>query len=233
MFFQLSKKEQALFALCARVDVDLSTVEAYIRQHALDGVEITRVALKLLDQYQFEIDDYVWKNEKAPRPEELISTNWGALFDLFLRCGLQPNLVLQDDEYRESWNVMEKFLLVANGDIAPRVMRMMMERGGDPNLEISGEELFEKLDFDIWFDMVEMQEMMWKFDIKFKCWLVLISYGGGGSDEYRPLDMQNGYRVEDLRMFENFDYELDFSGKTRALRIVCKESGEVAAITRW
>jgi len=233
MFFQLSEKEQGLLKLCARTDIDLYAIESYIQQHALDGEEITRVALKLLDQYQFEIEDYVWENEKDLRPEELISTNWVMLFDLFLRCGLQPNLVLQDDEHHDSWNVMENFLFVANGDIAPRVMRMMMERGGDPNLEISGEALFEKLDFDIWFDMVEMQEMMWKFDIEFKCWLVLISYGGGGSDENRPLDMQNGYRAEDLRMFENFDYELDFSCKTRALRVVCKGNGEVAAITRW
>jgi hypothetical protein len=34
-------------------------------------------------------------------------------------------------------------------------------------------------------------------------------------------------------MFEKFDYVLDFSGKTRALRIICKENGEVAAVTRW
>ena len=233
MFFQLSEKEQVLFALCARTSIDLSSIEAYIRRHALGGVELTRVALKLLDEYQFEWEDYAWEHEKEPRPEELVSTNWVALFDLLLRCGLQPNLVLQDDEHRACWNVMDDLLFVANGDIAPRVMRMMMERGGDPNLEISGEALFEKLDFDIWFDMVEMQEMMWKFDIEFKCWLVLISYGGGGSDENRPLDMQNGYRVEDLREFERFDYVLDFSGKTRALRVVCKESGKVAAITRW
>ena len=233
MFFQLSEKEQGLLKLCARTDIDLYAIESYIQQHALDGVEITRVALQLLDQYQFEVDDYIWENGKEPHPEELVSTNWVALFDLFLRCGLQPNLVLQDDEHRACWNVMDDLRFAANGDIAPSIMRMMMEHGGDPNLEISDETLFEAFDFDIWFDMVEMQEMMWKFDIEFKIWLVLISYGGGGLDENRPLDMQNGYRVEDLRMFENFDYELDFSGKTRALRVVCKGNGEVAAITRW
>lgn len=233
MFFQLSKKEKGLFGLCARTDVDLDAVESHIRQHELDGVEITRVALELLYQYQFEIEDYVWENEREPRPEELVSTNWVTLFDLFLRLGLQPNLVLQDDEHCACWNVMDDFRFVANGDIAPRVMRMMMERGGDPNLEISGEALFEKLDFDIWFDVVEMQEMMWKFDIEFKCWLVLISYGGSLEGGICPLDMKAGYRVEDLRAFEKFDYVLDFSGKARALRVICKENGEVAATTQW
>ena len=233
MFFQLSEKEQGLLGICARTDIDLGAVESYIQQRALDGVEITRVALELLDQYQFEIEDYVWENEKEPCPEELVSTNWVALFDLLLRLGLQPNLVLQDDEHRACWNVMENFLFVANGDIAPRIMRMMMEHGGDPNLEISDESLFEKLDSDIWFDMVEMQEMMWKFDIEFKIWLVLISYGGSLKGGICPLDMKAGYRVEDLRAFEKFDYVLDFSGKTRALRVTCKENGEVAAVARW
>lgn len=162
----------SLFELCDRPNADLAEVEKFIINNNATPEEVTHAAIRLADENALEIHQFNYAEERKPFPDKLVTTNWDTLFEIFIKYGLLPNLIYTTDGINYH-NIMQEIRHVDNGDVAPIIMRRLMECGGNPNLEIDGEQLFPELDFDIVFDAVELDNKR-LFDIEFKIWLVMI-----------------------------------------------------------
>lgn len=218
---------KTLFELCNKPNIDLVEIEKYIVRSKATPEEITHSAIQLADKNYFEIHGY-YTEETKPAPEDLVTTNWSELFDLFIKYGLLPNLIYTTDGINY-YNVMQELRFIDNGDIAPIIMRKLMECGGNPNLDIKGERLFSDIDFSIVFDVVELDNKR-LFDIEFKLWLVMMGYGGYIKDHECPVKMKKGYTQEIFKDFENFDYTIEWAPKDWIMHIFRKDNGEEVAI---
>ena len=89
---------EGLYSMCNRIDPALEEIEAYIKNHRMSDEEVTFAAIKLLSEYSFESENFEWQNGRKPEQNELVSSAFEALFDLFNRCGLDPNLVVYENE---------------------------------------------------------------------------------------------------------------------------------------
>lgn len=196
----MTDRENRLFELCNKPNVELFQVEQLIIDMKLTSEEITRTAIKLADANTLEI-------HQCNYTDELVTTNWVELFEIFIKYGLMPNYVYTDDG-RNYYNIMQEIRYIDNGDTAPTIMRMLMEHGGNPNLQIDVETLFEWLDFSVVFDVIELNNKR-LFDIEFKIWLVLMGFGGYIKNLECPVKMKTGYSVEVFKNFEDFDYTID------------------------
>lgn len=217
----------SLFELCNRPNADLAEVEAFIIHNNATPEEVTHAAIRLADENTLEIHQFDYTEERKPSPDELVTTNWVALFEIFIKYGLLPNLVYTTDNINY-YNIMQEIRHIDNGDVAPVIMRRLMECGGNPNLNIDGEQLFPALDFDIVFDVVELDNKR-LFDIEFKIWLVMMGYGGYIKDHECPAKMKNGYTPEIFKKFEDFDYKIEWIPKDWIMHIFYKNSGEEVA----
>lgn len=216
-----------LFELCNKLNPNLAEIEQYIISSKATPEEITHASIRLAEENTSEIHGFDYTEKTKPSPEDLITTNWGNLFDLFIKYGLLPNLIFTTDGINY-YNIMTAIRYIDNGDIAPIIMRKLMECGGNPNLKINGEEFFSEIDFNIVFDVVE-QENKRLFDIEFKLWLVMMGYGGYIKDHECPVKMKKGYTQEIFKDFEDFDYTIERIPKDWIMHIFRKDSGEEVA----
>ena len=196
----MTDRENKLFEICNKHNADLLQVEQLIIDMKLTSEEITRTAIKLADANTLEI-------HQCDYTDELVTANWVELFKIFIKYGLMPNYIYTDDDMNQ-YNIIQEMRYIDNGDIAPTIMRMLMECGGNPNLEVGGVPFFASLDFDIAFDVTGLNNKR-LFDIEFKIWLVLMGFGGYIKNHECPVKMKNGYSVEIFKNFEDFDYTID------------------------
>ncbi len=71
----------------------------------------------------------------------ILSSNMPQVFDLLLKYGLDPNAVCEGE------TVLSSVSSVYNEYIAADTMALLMEHGGNPNLVVSGELLFDRFVF--------------------------------------------------------------------------------------
>lgn len=216
-----------LFNMCNKADADLNKIEQFIVESTATPEEITCTAIKLANANIFEIHMNDYSEENIPSPHDLITSNWEQLFDIFIHYGLLPNLICKmkgDNDY----NIMEEIFYIDNGNIAPIIMRKLLEHGGDPNINIDGEHWFSYVDFKIVFDVVELNNKR-LFDIEFKIWLVLMGYGGYIKDHECPVKMNAGYTPEIFKKFEDFDYSIEHIPNDWIMHIYRKSDGKEIA----
>lgn len=218
---------QKLFELCNKTDVNLKEVENFIISSNATSEEITRTAIKLADENSLEIINFEHFEERSPTPDELVSSNFIELFDLFIRYGLLPNYIYSD-ERATGYNIMEQIQFIDNGDIAPIILRKLMEIGGNPNLVVENKTVFHNADFDVVFDAVNTDNTH-MYETEVKVWLVLMGYGGVLDDGRCPVEMKEGYSVEIFREFEKFNFKIEFGDKDWTMYIYDKSTKEVVA----
>lgn len=210
-------KTEYLLELCHKSEMNIAEIEQYLNESGLNPEEITRLAIRLADHYSYD------PTQEQLLSEERIETKLIEVFKVFFKYGLQPNLIIEDR------NIMQEIRYIYYGNTAPVLVRMLLEYGLNPNLEADGETIFEELDFDIVFDVVELENKA-LFDIEFKVWLVMMGYGGIIKGGRCPVELKNGYEIEMFKRFEDFDYEIEFLKKDWIMHIFNKESGEEVAI---
>ncbi len=216
-----------LFELCKQPDTDLAEIENFIISSNATPEEITYTAIRFTNFKFTEQLNYTIEGDSPYK--EIVETNFIRLFEVFIKYGLLPNLIYTTDNINYH-NIMQEIRYINNGDTAPIIMRKLMECGGDPNLDIDGCSLFSELDFDIIFDVVELDNKP-IFDIEFKIWLVMMGYGGYIKEHKRPVKMKEGHSPEIFKNFEDFDYKIEFKSKDWIMHIFNKYSGiEVASL---
>ncbi len=220
---------KGLVELCSIHALDYVEIEDYITSHEFTPEEITYTAICLCDSAFLEIKEFVYMKERFPNEDELITTGWVALFDIFIRHGLNATLVFCEDGVNHE-NIIQDLRDIDNGDIAPTILRNILTVGGDPNVRIDGCSFFEELEADVIFDVVEQDDKR-LFDIQFKYWLVMMGFGGYMKNHQCPVKMIDGYGQEIFKEFEKFHYRIEFTEKDWIMHILDKETGmEVAML---
>ena len=219
---------KALKNLCYNASCDLNEIENYIISNCMSGEELGITAILLVDACFMEYGDFVEKYNRNPKSTELISSKFPNVIKLFLKYNLNPNTIYKWDENNESC-ILGELQYIDNPYIAPQVMKYLLENGADPNLYVDGETVFEKYNFDIVFDVVELDNKN-LFDIEFMCWLVLLGYGGKLSNGKEPLKMVNGETYKIFKEYQLFDYTIEYNESDWIMHIINKETGKEVAV---
>ena len=170
-----------LYVLCARTDICLNEIEEYIDEHALSAERITYIAIMLVEMFSSEEQDFMLQHERNPMPYELVSRNFVELFNLFIAKGLDPNMIIRKGD--SMWyNVMEELFYVRNRKISLPILKKLLEIGGDPNLMLDDETLFDRVDFDVVFGVVEQEDVL---VVAFRLWRQIVQRTHPHNDEKR------------------------------------------------
>ena len=134
------------------------------------------------------------------------------LTELFLEYGLDPNLVIRDRD-NEEWNIMHEVIEVFNGWQAADSLRLLLSRGGDPNMEVDYRFLLEKaldcLEMDL--DHPESVDDM-NFDAYIHCIMVIIGFGG--TTRFSGFSVQPAEGFDSALLRDHWNYTFGFVRST-------------------
>lgn len=218
-----------LYELCKEQPFDIEKIKQHIKNNNMNSEAVTRAALKLCDHGMFSYSDYLYHNEKEPKPEELSTYNWELLFNTLIDNGLDADLVTCDDGHNYE-NILQSVLYLDDGDLSARVLRNILSKGGTPNVVIDNTPFFGEVDADFIIDIdMGLYPHKWQVDNAFRSWLVLIGFGGVIKDGKLPVKMCDGYSPDIFKDFEKFDYCITHTEKDFELEIIDKTTDAVVA----
>lgn len=221
------KYNKELLTLCTATPFDAQKVNDYIKDNSLSGEDVTRVALKLADDCSLCRSDFLYDNNREPLPQELPIYNLETIFNIFIENGLDPNLVVCDDGITYL-NILEELFFIDYKDLGARILRNILNKGGNPNVLIDGVPLFEIKDSDFILDIeMDLYSDKQAEACAFRYWLVLIGFGGVLADGKPPVDMCGDYKTEIFKNFERFDYIT--KNKGQIISIIDKETNKIIA----
>lgn len=142
---------------------------------------------KFLEDCCCEYCDFLDKYGRKPLDEEIHSTYVFPLCELLLKHGLDPNYVF-GDKNSES-NVMYEIYWIDKPYVAADTLELLLEHGGNPQLKVDDEPIWQSADFDIYFDIsygyARQEDYRIKFDSRFHFWLVFRSFLSPEDMQYR------------------------------------------------
>jgi len=219
----------ALVELCKEQPFSTQKIQNYISQNNMSSEAVTRAALALCEYGEFSVQEYMYRYEKEPKPEELVTYNWEALFNVLLSNGLDADLVVCDDGINYE-NILQSLRFFDDGDLNARIARNILLHQGTPNVVIDGAPLFREVDGSLMIDInLRLYPEKRMLDKAFRFWLVLVGFGGLILDGRSPVKMRDGYRAEIFREFEKFDYRITYNEKEFDMDIFYKQTGTVVA----
>lgn len=136
--------------------------------------------------------------------------------DILLKNGLNPNYFDQDNE-----NVMFATQYIEDTVVGPQIMKMLLESGGDPNLDISDSGLKEGTLFEYIDEKICMGDGDEKNESLVRCWLLLMAYGGKYDSGGISLEMLDGTPIEAFKDVEKYRIELEYLPGKGALPSFC------------
>ncbi len=166
-----------------------------LRRLSLTPAEATALARAYAEKCWEESLDYTddidssdsgylaWCNREPDLIPGLHSTFLLEVMEALLDCGADPNSIVEGN-----FSLVEYVVHTVNGYVAADTLRMMLERGLDPDLQTDAGRLFSLVDFDIGFDAVEQYDRR-RYDSLIHCWMVLIAFGGRPENGTTPLDL--------------------------------------------
>lgn len=214
-------KSGQLLSLLMELPPRFDVIENELKSNEYTPQEVTDAACRLAEECFLECRDFEETNNRKPETEEVHSSYIYEACKLLLSYGLNPNLV------SEEANIMYELSYIDNEDVAAKTIRLLLENGGSVDIYDGDESLFERIDFDIIFDITEFGECAIKH--RFKVWLVMIGYGATIKDNQRPVEVVNGYGVEQFKSFENFTYEIEYSENDWIMHIIDVRTNAEAA----
>lgn len=219
----------ALVELCKERPFSPEKIQNHISRNDMGSNAVTRAALALCEYGEFSVKEYISRNGKAPKSEELVTYQWEALFNILLANGLDANLVICDDGHNCD-NILQAIQYFDDSDLNARIARNILLHHGTPNIVIDGEPFFREVDGNLMIDInLGLYPQKWMLDNAFRFWLVLVGFGGVIIGGRSPVHMCDGYRAEIFRDFENFDYKITYNAKEFDMQIFEKQTGTVVA----
>lgn len=185
MELELTEGSQELLDLLMTIPPKFDAAKAYLDTNPLSSDEVTRVANVYADNCFLEFGDYLSKVypgcdlSKLDVAMDIVPELYSAyIYDvvkLLLPYGLDPNAVYIS-QYGHC-NIMSLLLHIDHGYLAADTMALLLESGGDPNLVVELESIYESVTDDIRFGAIE-QEIRWLYDSWIHLWMVLLAFGG-------------------------------------------------------
>ena len=229
---EMEGQRNNLFHLCAQKVIDLDKIEAYIIGAAMSADDITKTAIQLVQEFTWEVDAFKTKNGREPDVEDLVTSNFLMLFELFLQYGLDPNAVYGDGDFDHD-NLLWYLALLDNCDVIYKLFRLLLENGANPNLDVDGESLFENIDRDIVMDATLMEiegRDKIPYETKFRLWLLLMAYDGYRDDWGKSPELKDGYDLDMFANCEKFSYRKEVTEDDWYLHIYITQTGEEVAV---
>ena len=206
MELELTERSQELLELLMTIPPQFDIAKKHLEAGQLTADEVTRVANVYADKYFRDYDEYLYDNRPddctlrdLPLPEGIVQGIFSAhlceVIEFLLRYGLDPNAVYIADG--DVYNIMRLIAFIDNEYIAADAMVLLLEAGGDPNLVVELETIYEYVSDDVWFGAIE-QEIRWRYDSWIHLWMVLLAYGGKPRGRKSPLEVFREYDSNSL-----------------------------------
>lgn len=221
-----SEKTERLLSMLMKLPPKLEEVEKELQGNEYTSEEVTLVACRFAENCFCECRDFELDNDRKPEEEEVHSSYIYTICEMLLKYGLDPNLVLGDKNGET--NIIYELRYVDNMYKGAETIRLMLENGGSTQTEIDNESIFSMIDFDVAFDVVELDNKD-LYDKEFRIWLLMIGYGAVNNTGRCPLDIVDGYDIENFKEFEKFSYKIEFSEKDWTMHIFDNEINKEVA----
>ena len=195
---KLNAKQEELLKLVNCIPPDLDEIAKMIKENNFSSEDISIVGTAFVDNcFAEEIDDtdpenWILLEPHGPYVYQIV--------ELLLAFGLDLNYIL------DGYNIMDELHFLETDYAAADTLQLLNDRGGDVNLEVDGETVFEVVDFDVIFDALA-QENRRRYDALVHCWFVLLGNGGKLRDGDAGLQVFDVYD-EKTRMRRPFDVSL-------------------------
>ena len=231
VYIDLSEREQKLFNHLMAIPPDLDRAESDLQAEKLSCDEVTRVGIAYVQDCYFEVVDYA-QEHGIPQPTEVLpnlhSSYIPDIIKFLLLHGLYPNGVYEDD------NIMDSLRFIDNELLAADALALLLEHGGETDLMIPGEKLFEATDFEVFFAAVEMGNRQ-LFASIVHCWMVLIGYGARCDEDkmqaFREYNSSETFDWDKLKNHRNYYFGITHLENDFAISIYDKDTlWEVARI---
>jgi len=217
-------KTEYLLSMLMQLPPSLDDIEKELQVTEYTAEEVTLAACKFADNCFLECRDFEEEFKRKPSKEEVHSSYIYEICKLLLKYGLNPNLIIDDT------NIMYELRYVDYEYIAAETLKLMLENNGKVDIDDGDEPLFLSLDFDIVFDVIELKNKE-LFDKEFKFWILMIGYGATIKDNKCPINVVNGYSIEEFKDFKNFTYEIEFLEEDWTMHIIdIRTNKEVATL---
>ena len=165
--------------------------------------ELSEMAISFTDNCFCEYLDVMNGHVPSVNIDNMCSSYVVEALRLLLEVGLDPN----DNNMQDDENVMWNTMWIDMPNVAAKVMKLLLENGGNPNHFLPGERetLFEYIVFKVSYD-----EYTHEYIHTVQCWLLLMAYGACWADGDIPLTMLNGNSVDIFKDFELYDFEIEY-----------------------
>ncbi|MBQ8267437.1 MAG: hypothetical protein IJZ21_03540 [Clostridia bacterium] len=229
MALQLTEQCNKLLDLLLLLPPKIEDAEKLIQSQNYTSEELTQVAISYMEKCRFEISDARLENEIDLKTNSLgtlegfHSSYLYTVLQLLLRYRIDINAVYEVDTCH--YNLMSSVMWIDNGYVAADSMRLLLENGGDPNLIVGDESVYDEFTFDIFFGAVE-QEKRWLYDSWVHTWFVLLGFGGEGVEVelFKEYDKEELFSLHKLRDHRNYDFCLSRGEKGPDIHIFDKET---------
>lgn len=187
--------------LLAQTPPDWMAVEALSVADGFTKEEITYMALAVTEACFYEYR-FLCFDHKEIEFEKMHSTYLLRSLKLLLKLGLDSNDIYASENIL--WNIKDVDLQ----DVGPSALRLLLEHGGNPNLqdpEGSSQNLLAGITDDVEYNY---DNYVYEIDHMVKYMLVLIAFGAHWPDGETPLTIKEGYDPAIFKNFEEYNYRI-------------------------
>lgn len=230
----LNDKSQQLLDALMTIPPDLATAEKLLQQECFSSDEVTKVAMRyaeecfldIADTFRTDPDDRISFTGFMPPAGVISGLHSTYVYDVvkfLLAYGLDPNAIF--DAGGDQYNIMDQLLFVDNEYLAADTLALLLQHGGNPELIVDGESIFQQIDFGIWFDAVELY-IRWRYDAWVHIWMVLLAFGceNSGIQVFREYNSDAMFDLKKLRDHRNYYYGLSYENGNRMIHIYDKKT---------
>lgn len=207
----LNEKSKDLFDLLFQTPPKFEDAKILIQVQKHNSEELTKIAINYARECSYDIGELLFGKELNPHTnshgivEGYCSSYLYQVLEFLIQYGIDANAVFESDN--NYYNLMSSVMWVDNGYVAADSMRLLLENGGNPNLVIDNESIFDEFTFHIFFGAIE-QEKRWLYNYWVHTWLVLLAFGGdyGKSNLFKEYGKDEVFSLHKLKDHRNYDF---------------------------
>lgn len=221
MSIELNNSEKSLMDLLMKIPSDLPGAEKLLSAGELTSESVTKVGIAYADECFNEVTEFISDNEVAYTGgvvPGLHSTSIVAVIRLLLRYGLDPNGVYDGN------NIMDSLQFVDNEHLSADALDLLLQHGGNLDLELEDGPFFKELDFRVVFDAVELHDRR-VYSSLIHFWMVAVGNGAMYSGDkgklifFKEYDSDTLFDPGKLRNHRNYSFCLTHLDKDFAIGI--------------
>ncbi len=225
----LNEKSRELFDLLFQSPPKFEDAEKLVKSEKHTSEELTKVAINFAEQCRFEISNALFEKEITPQTNPLgivegyCSAYLYKVLEFLIQYGIDANAVFEND--RNYYNLMSSVMWVDNGYVAADSMGLLLENGGNPNLLVDDESVFDEFTFDVFFGAIE-QEKRRLYECWVHTWFVLLAFGGdyGEGSLFKEYGKDELFALHKLKDHRNYAFCLSRGADGPIVRIFDKDT---------